>query len=1296
MTFRRLLLAVAAALVALPLAVLVAIVVLGVSIDASRWRDSIAARATAALGRPVALEGPIGIVLGRETALRIGGVRILNPPGFATPELATLGDARARIDLRAALRGVLVILSFEAADGRVRLERAADGRANWTAPDGARPPSAADGDSSVPSVAFEVQRTTLRNFGIGYRDQRSGARHFLYLDELAGTGKWSEPLKLTLRGRVDRSFPYTIAIEGGPARLLQEAGEPWPFTLDFEFLGTRLHAAGTVDGGQGTARFEFGAGTEDLLQVERFLDEKLPKFGVAALTGKVLATRDSVEIRELQGVLGASAVAGHLALALGGARRRLTGELEVATLDLRPFLDAAPEKRGEPLTYDELAAQPLALRGLVPVDADLVLRVREWIGVAVDARDARLELHADERGLRVPLAATIAGVPLTGRIDVDAAAAIPTAAIELGARDSPLGGLGRLFTGAEGVDGRLGHFSLRLDGRGETLGAVVRDLEVRLAVAAARLSYGNEPGARPVAFTLDSLDVAIPRAQRLRGTARGTVLGERATAAIRGRDLPHLLREQAMPVEIEIVTPGAKARIEGTLARPEARRGTDLAFRLDARRSGDLARLLGVASESRLPIALAGRARVQRDEWHLDATTLKLGRSELTVDAHRTGIGAKSILVAAVRSPLIDVPELETLRAKPSATSARGGDAAIDVPILPYGIALADADIGLGLDRVVLGRAELVDFGFGARIRDGHLAPSPFAAQLAGVPFEGLLGLDLRSTIPEVSLAMSTGTVDIGALLRRLGVAEDLEASADALQVELIGRGSRLRELVERSSFEARLVGGNLTVRGAARRAVAEIRLKEAVVAGPPGGRIAARVDGALDATPVEIVVWSGTLAEFGRDARRVPFTVRAQAAGTRLALEGEAALPLGSGGQLTLELAGERLDSLSALARADLPPWGPWSIRGPFRMTPTGYEVQRLAVRVGQSRLNGRGQLDVTGARPRLDLRVSAPSIQLDDFPLARNGMAAAAGPADVDALRETARGAASQTQQLLSAEFLRRFDAYVDVTVRQVLSGADRLGDGALRVQLIAGQLYLGPAEVNLPGGTLRLSLAYDPTESLIKFAAGAYLEHFEYGVIARRVRPGSDLAGLLSLNLELTSNTPALSAIMANADGRIDLAVWPRNLGAGQIDLWVVNLFRELLPVLDRRAQSQVNCAVGRFDLRSGVLTRDALVIDTSRMRVLGAGEVDFATEAIDFRFQPRAKDLQFFSLETPVRVTGTLTDFNIGVSPGDVLATIARFFGSVIVVPLETLFRGPIPRDGADVCTDPLRAVGQPRR
>ena len=57
----------------------------------------------------MALDGPLELELGRETALHVGGVRILNPPGFATPELATLGKARLRIDLLELLRGRLQV-----------------------------------------------------------------------------------------------------------------------------------------------------------------------------------------------------------------------------------------------------------------------------------------------------------------------------------------------------------------------------------------------------------------------------------------------------------------------------------------------------------------------------------------------------------------------------------------------------------------------------------------------------------------------------------------------------------------------------------------------------------------------------------------------------------------------------------------------------------------------------------------------------------------------------------------------------------------------------------------------------------------------------------------------------------------------------------------------------------------------------------------------------------------------------------------------------------------------------------
>ena len=1291
---RRWVIIAAAVLVAAPLAVVLALAVFGVTLSAGPWRERIEAVATDALGREVRLEGPVELVLGLRSRLKVGGVHIANPPGFGAPEFASLGDVRAEVDLVPALRGRLRINSLEAENVRVRLERAADGRVNWEfcapAPACAQAPPPEDDDSGL-DLSIRIRSLALRNLAVEYRDARATRSHFFDLDELEGDAPWNAALKITVRGRVEKTFPYRLAVEGGPARLLYVEGEPWPFQLDFEFVDTRVHATGSVDARTGETRVDLGFGTARLAELERLLDTRLPRLGTLAAAARLTRREDTVNVDIVRGVAGDSEVTGRLRFVAGAGRPRVTGELAIATFDLRPFLESEPAPDDKPSGFRE--SQSLRVEELALLDADVQVTFGRWLGLPGDIRDARLALQLADGRLQAPVQAVIAGVPLAGRLDFDGAAEVPALALELGAKDSPLGNLAEVLTGLRGVDGTLGRFDLRFAGRGATLGELARNTEARMTAAGARLTYGNVEGGRPVDLTLDALDVSIPRGRNLQGTARGRLRGEPVTARLKGGDLVTALRELRSGAELTLQGAGVQARVAGVLARPETRGGTDLTFHVEGRRAGDLAAWLGTAPNAAAPLALDGRWRAAGDAWHVEDFRLKLGRSELALDVHESGSGAKSFVIAAVRSPLIDVPELARQFPEPPATP-KGARTGIDVPILPRRLELAEADIGVGIERVMLARGELANVAFAARLRGGRMEPSPFNATYAGVPFDGTLMLDLRSDEPQAAIAMSAEKADVGRMLARMGVADGLDARVDILKVQLESRGSRLGEMLQGASLAAKLEGGAVKVRGLGRGA-AEIRLREAVLDAPPGKPLQLRLDCALDATPVVIRIASGRLADFAPGAQHVPFSLTAEGAGARLAVDGRVTLPMREAtADLKLILSGDRLDSLSALAGADLPRWGPWSVAGPLRISATAYEVPDLAVSVGKSRLTGNGRLDVSGERPRLGMQVAAPHLQLDDFPLA-GWSAFEADPAgasglSADGLREKVKGAATRTQALASAEVLRRFDADVDVTVEEVLSGTDRLGDGRLRVQLTAGRAFLGPAEINIPGGTLRLSLLYQPTEREVELRAGAFVERFDYGILARRRAPGTAAEGTFSMNFQVGGRAPSLDRVMEHANGRIDFAVWPKNLRAGAFDLWAVNLFLALLPELDPSAASRVNCAVGRFDLRDGKLTADAILIDTSRMRASGVGGADFRDDTLGFRFQPRAKELELFSLATPVQVTGTLTDFHIGPGVGDVLATIGRFLGSLVVVPLEHLTSGELPRDGADVCTDPLRA------
>ncbi|MBN8507930.1 MAG: AsmA family protein, partial [Burkholderiales bacterium] len=363
-----------------------------------------------------------------------------------------------------------------------------------------------------------------------------------------------------------------------------------------------------------------------------------------------------------------------------------------------------------------------------------------------------------------------------------------------------------------------------------------------------------------------------------------------------------------------------------------------------------------------------------------------------------------------------------------------------------------------------------------------------------------------------------------------------------------------------------------------------------------------------------------------------------------------------------------------------------------PIRMTPGGYELQGLSARVGQSRLGGSGRLDLSGPRPQLQMQVAAETLQLDDFP-APQRLTDEPGPdRDAAGLRASAGRLAGRTDRLLSAGFLRRFDASVDVQAREVLSGADRLADGRLHLELQQGRLNLDPAVVNLPGGGLRLAMVYDLKGAQLDFELAAAIERFDYGIIARRQHRTADLRGLFSLDMKIKGTAPSLDALLPYASGHLDFAVWPTELRSGVFSTWSSNLVLTLLPLIDPRADPQINCIVGRFDLQDGNLAAETMLIDTTSVRIRGEGAAHLATEQLGFVFRPRAKGIGLLRLQTPLRVGGTLYDQRFYFTQGDVLESVLRLIASPVLLPIERLRHGPQARDGTDVCTDPLRAAG----
>ncbi len=265
-----------------------------------------------------------------------------------------------------------------------------------------------------------------------------------------------------------------------------------------------------------------------------------------------------------------------------------------------------------------------------------------------------------------------------------------------------------------------------------------------------------------------------------------------------------------------------------------------------------------------------------------------------------------------------------------------------------------------------------------------------------------------------------------------------------------------------------------------------------------------------------------------------------------------------------------------------------------------------------------------------------------------------------------------------------LRKANLHLEIAVDQVSSGRDKLGQGQFNFELINGTATIGPAYIETEGGKALWSLKYHPTEKDIQLDLHVDTHQFDYGIIARRVKPNSDIKGRLNLKMDVSSTAPHLADLMSYGNGNLDLMIWPENQKSGALDLWAVNILSGLLPVIDPAQESKINCAIGKFKLEKGILKQKQLQIDTSKMRVNGVVLADFKTEEIYAKLRPQAKEVQFLSLSTPVQVTGKFDHFNIGLSAGDIAETIVRLGTSIFWVPIKKLFSEKMVADGSDIC------------
>jgi uncharacterized protein involved in outer membrane biogenesis len=483
--------------------------------------------------------------------------------------------------------------------------------------------------------------------------------------------------------------------------------------------------------------------------------------------------------------------------------------------------------------------------------------------------------------------------------------------------------------------------------------------------------------------------------------------------------------------------------------------------------------------------------------------------------------------------------------------------------------------------------------------------------------------------------------------------------------------------------------------------------VKECTGAAVAGEPIRLVIAGSVREEPFHVRLGAGHLADLLTARPEMPLDLELSIAGALLEigldfdaldapLTEDAAPGARAAGSYWLKYEMTRLDTLGRVLGVALPPLGPINLRAEAQIEADHWNLSRLSLRVGETRLDGSASIREGPLRPRAELELTSTRFRIDDFQAEGWSLAggepgdqapAAPSPSEPDEKapppEEPATGEAAPRRALLDPELMRLLDAKMALRVDQVMLGEERLGGGKLGASLEDGHLVIDPLVLEIPGGAFALQSELQVDPSQVRARLAMQVEKFDLGVLTRRVQTDTEMGGIFDLDVELEALAPDPASLMRGANGHVDVSFEPVNLEAGLLDMWAVNLLASVLPVVTG-GESHINCVVALLDLQDGRMEAQSILIDTTRIQVAGEFDADFHTEKLHAMLQPRPKKPQFFSLGTPVQVNGSFDDFGVGVSALDLAGTVIRVVTDLATYPARFLFIKRVSPDGKEAC------------
>lgn len=228
---------------------------------------------------------------------------------------------------------------------------------------------------------------------------------------------------------------------------------------------------------------------------------------------------------------------------------------------------------------------------------------------------------------------------------------------------------------------------------------------------------------------------------------------------------------------------------------------------------------------------------------------------------------------------------------------------------------------------------------------------------------------------------------------------------------------------------------------------------------------------------------------------------------------------------------------------------------------------------------------------------------------------------------------------------------DADVRFTGRKIVREKELpIQDLVADLHLKDSVLSLTPLNFGVAGGNLISTIKLDGSGKLIKADMKISARHLKIKQLFPTFETAQASLGEINGDASLSAVGNSVASLLGSSNGELKTLINQGTISKFLLEAAGLNIGNVVITKLFGDKQVKLNCLASDFAVTKGVMDARTFVMDTDDAVINVQGQINLAQESLALTVKPESKGMRIFSLRSPLHVSGTFKNPDVGIDKG----------------------------------------------